>query len=95
MGSLRLKGVKMKLNLTSLADPVWSNENHTAINCVVTFAEYGETSMPFTADKDDCEVHGVDIFNRLVAGEFGDIGAYVPLIPAPTKSLGTNKVTVL
>ncbi|RMQ99186.1 phage tail protein [Pseudomonas syringae group genomosp. 7] len=59
----------------SARNPRWSDQAHTSIVLWVVFEEtkdfYGE--VPFTASADDSEPHGVDLFNRAVAGEFGEI----------------------
>lgn len=33
--------------------------------------------VPFTASPDDSEPHGVELYNRAMAGEFGEISPYV------------------
>lgn len=40
--------------------------------------------VPFTASPNDCEPHGVELYNRAMAGEFGHIAPYVepPVTPA-------------
>lgn len=59
----------------SAREPRWANLEHTAIQLLVMFKEtkdvYGE--MPFAASLDDSEPHGVELFNRAVAGEFGEV----------------------
>jgi hypothetical protein len=57
--------------------PVFSNAQQTLISLVVKFEEFDE-ELPFTADPTDCVAHGVEIFNRALAGEFGRVGAYTP-----------------
>jgi hypothetical protein len=63
------------LTVLSARQPRWTNLEHTAIQLLVTFEEnkdvYGE--MPFAASPNDTEPHGVDLYNRAVAGEFGEI----------------------
>jgi hypothetical protein len=67
---------------TTVANPVYSRADHSAINCTVTFDDLG--ALPFTASSDDVEAHSVEIFNRAVAGEFGAVAAYVsPPAPVP------------
>ncbi|WP_122411064.1 phage tail protein [Pseudomonas viridiflava] len=59
----------------SARDPRWSDLAHTSIEMWVLFEElkdvYGE--VPFAASPKDSEPHGVDLFNRAVAGEFGEV----------------------
>lgn len=57
-------------------DPIWANTEHTAINMVVKFEEF-DTELPFNASPTDCEEHGVELFNRAVALEVGEIQPYV------------------
>ena len=39
--------------------------------------------VPFTASPNDCEPHGVELYTRAMAGEFGPIAPYVepPITP--------------
>jgi hypothetical protein len=68
--------------LVSASDPVWANDEQTLILLNATFAELpGLAGAPFAASKDDVEPHGVDIFHRAVAGEFGEIAPYSPQPP--------------
>lgn len=55
----------------------WINAEHTGIDMVVTI---GGQKMPFTARADDPEDYGRELFNRAVAGEFGEIGEYQPIM---------------
>lgn len=70
----------------------WANAEHTAINCEVNFDSLVEDFVPFTASADDLYEHTKDIFEKAIAGEFGEILEYVepPVVevaqpPAPTK----------
>lgn len=79
----------MNAQLTALKNPRWANAEHTLINCEITVSQYGDEVLPFTADKNDCETHGREIFEALVAGVYGPIAAYVPP-PSPIKVTATN-----
>lgn len=57
--------------------PRWANRSQTLIDLVVRFEEIDE-DLPFTANPNDSEAHGRDIFSRAVAGEFGEIAAFNP-----------------
>lgn len=61
--------------VVSARDPRWSDQSHSAIVLMVIFSEtkelYGE--MPFAASPDDSEPYGVELFERAVAGEFGEV----------------------
>ena len=62
--------------------PVFSNAQQTAINLMVVFEGIGE--VPFTASPDDVEPHGVELFQRAQALEFGPVAPYVappPVVP--------------
>lgn len=68
--------------LTSLSNPVWSNAEHTRIDCNITTSQFGDEILPFTASQNDVEPHGRAIFADIVAGIYGPIGDYVaPLEP--------------
>jgi hypothetical protein len=62
-------------------NPSYNNENGTSISLIVKWEEFNE-EMPFGATSFDSEPHGVDLFNRAVAGEFGEVAPYVaPIQP--------------
>lgn len=67
----------MQAILTSLTNLIWSNAEHTAIDCLITTSQFGTEILPFTADQNDVEAHGRGIFADLVAGRYGEIGEYV------------------
>jgi hypothetical protein len=71
-------------------DPIQNNAEGTAIMLTVKWEEFQE-EMPFGATSYDSEPWGVDLFNRAVAGEFGEVAPFVepikPVInfePTPT-----------
>ncbi len=68
--------------LTEINSCQWANAAHTQITLLGTHPEFGE--IPFTADSNDSEAHGRDLFARAVAGEFGAVAEYV----APVKTAG-------
>jgi hypothetical protein len=68
--------------IESVTDPIWANEEHTAITCTVKFGHFDD-AVPFTASVNDVEAHGREIFADLVAGRYGEIGEYVALPVAP------------
>jgi len=67
----------MQSTLNSLTNPVWSNAEHTRIDCNITTSQFGDEVLPFTADQNDVEAHGRAIFADIVAGAYGAIGEYV------------------
>jgi hypothetical protein len=65
-------------------NPIWNNATGNAIYLTVRFEEINE-DLPFLATSYDSEPHGVDLYNRAKAGEFGVIAPYVaPIEPTPT-----------
>ncbi|CNI48729.1 tail fiber assembly protein [Yersinia pekkanenii] len=64
------------MNFITVKDPVYANEAKSAINCTVLFEGRTEP-VPFTATTDDVMWHGVEIFTRCAAGEFGAVKKYV------------------
>lgn len=71
----------VKVEVLSIRDPQWVDENHTAINCWIrTNTLVDEVS--FTASPHDSELHGREIFARCLAGEFGNIPEMEPQPPS-------------
>jgi hypothetical protein len=64
------------MEYSTVTSPRWVNAAQTVIECVVTFAQHGEA--PFAACAADTTAHGREIFERLVAGDFGPIQGYTP-----------------
>jgi hypothetical protein len=65
------------MNYKTVKNPKWANAEHTFINCEVDFDDLREEFVPFTASKDDVEAHSIEIFNRTVKGDFGEITEYI------------------
>ena len=57
-------------------NPVWASNDGQQINLIVRFEEINE-DLPFNATSYDPEPHGVDLYNRAKAGEFGEVQPYV------------------
>ena len=68
-------------------EPVWSDDKETGINLIVKWVEFNE-EIPFNATSYDTEQHGIDLYNRAKAGEFGEIAPYVP--PQVTEPMPTT-----
>lgn len=64
------------MNYTNVTNLKWANQEHTLIDCEVTFETIG--TVPFTATPNDTEEHGRDIYTRAIAGEFGSIAEWTP-----------------
>jgi hypothetical protein len=58
-------------------DPVWNDDTGQSILLTVKWEEFNE-EMPFGACSYDPMPHGVDLYNRAKAGEFGAVAPYVP-----------------
>jgi hypothetical protein len=59
-------------------DPIWNSDDGQQIHLTVRFEEINE-DLPFNATSFDSEPHGVNLYNRAKAGEFGEIAPYVAL----------------
>jgi len=68
------------MNLQYANAPKWANRSSTKIDLTVRFSEISE-DLPFTADPNDTEAHGRDIYARAVAGEFGEVAPFDPVPP--------------
>ena len=76
------------LTIESATSPVYMNADGTSIDLQVKFAEFDEV-LGFTATSYDTVPHGVELYNRAVAGEFGPIADYIP-VPIPTEPQPTT-----
>jgi len=70
--------------LLGAKNPVWANEEKTSIELQCKFSHYESLGLTendgyyqFTASLDDIEPHGVEIFNKAKAGDYGTIADYV------------------
>jgi hypothetical protein len=69
------------MKYTNATNPQWFNAEHTSIYLLVDFEDLGV--LPFSATMSDCEAHGREIFERAIAGEFGEVAPFVePAVPA-------------
>jgi len=68
----------MTRTVNNARNPVWADYQKTVINLEVDFDELDEEYVSFTANPNDVEPHGVEIYNRALAGEFGPIADWVP-----------------
>lgn len=64
------------LTVESATNPVYANAEGTCISLQVKFAEFDE-AMPFGATPFDPMSYGVELYNRALAGEFGEITPFV------------------
>lgn len=68
----------MAITYTNARNPQWGNASQTYIDLEVNFDHLPEEYVPFTANPLDTMAHGVEIYNRAVAGDFGAVAAYTP-----------------
>lgn len=65
----------------SLSEPRWAGPEQspgtTAIEALCIFSHY-KREVPFLAHPNDVEPHGRELYARLIAGDFGLIGAFKP-----------------
>lgn len=65
--------------IESVLNPVYANDVGNSIVCMVKFSHLPE-AVPFGATSYDTEEYGVQLFNSLVAGDFGLIAPYVDTV---------------
>ena len=63
------------LTIQHAHSPVYATADGATISLQVKFEEFAE-ELPFGANAHDPMPHGVELYNRSVAGEFGEIGQY-------------------
>lgn len=66
------------MEYSSVANPRWSNDKHTKIDCDVVFVDLGQTPLPFTAVASGDLLHAHQIFEECVSGKYGPIAEYTP-----------------
>ena len=68
----------MNITYTNARNPQWGNAAQAYINLEVNFDHLPEEYVLFTANPLDTMAHGVEIYNRAVAGDFGAVADYTP-----------------
>ncbi len=69
--------------LVAASHPKFVAADESAIELVAEFSELKNLGpIPFVADRNDGAMHGREIYERALAGEFGAVAAYVPPAPA-------------
>jgi hypothetical protein len=66
------------IKFTEVRNPKWLNPEHTRLNCEVNFSHLPEDWVWFTAVPSGDLEHTHEIFERCVAGEFGEVAEYQP-----------------
>lgn len=69
------------MKLVYANNPVWANRSQTLINLTVRFKEINE-DLPFTANPNDSESYGRDIYAKAVSGEFGAVSPFSATPPS-------------
>lgn len=62
------------MKILNVTNPKWSDLEGNQID--VTVEAEGLGLIPFTAHRNDTEAYSVEIFNKAVAGEYGEIAPY-------------------
>jgi hypothetical protein len=70
------------MKLIYAKNPKWANKQKTLIDLIVRFEEIDE-DLPFTANQNDPEQHGRELFEKAISGEFGTIEEYSPPVVDP------------
>jgi len=68
----------MDITYTNARNPKWGDIEQTVIEIEVNFDHLNEEYVLFSANPMDTATHGVEIYNRAVAGDFGAIADYTP-----------------
>jgi hypothetical protein len=78
------------MNYINVTNPIWSNQEHSTIDCEVTFETIG--TVPFTANPlDTSNPSSKQIFDQCAAGDYGVVAEYVPPPPyVPTAEDNKN-----
>jgi hypothetical protein len=73
---------------TEIRNPKWSNVEKTRIDCEVNFKHVGfEEWTPFTACPLDSAPYSKEIFDRCVAGEFGEVAEPTIVVSQPENTI--------
>jgi hypothetical protein len=76
------------LTIESATNPEYATPEGIHITLQVKFAEFDEI-IPFGATPYDPHAYGVELYNRALAGEFGEIAPYVPPVVLPPPATPT------
>ena len=77
------------LTIENIRNPVFSNNEGNAIECLIKFEEFSE-ELPFNATSYDTEEHGRQAYQRIMSGEFGQIGEFVVIEHIPISANAAN-----
>lgn len=62
------------MKYTSAKDPKFTSDDQ--VELTVKFEKFG-FEVPFVASPTDIEPHGVELYNRAIAGDFGPIAPFI------------------
>jgi len=63
------------INVIDIKNPRWANKDNTdSIELELTLQD--GITIPFIASKNDCTVHGPELYNRAINKEFGEIKSW-------------------
>jgi len=79
------------MNYTDVKNLVWSNVDKTAVICQALFEKQSEY-LPFTANPNDGEAHGVQIYSECVSGKWGPIQDYVAPVRPPNTAEANKSI---
>ena len=68
--------VKIVRTVNDVRNPKYINAEQNLIDCEVDFDELDENYVPFTANPNDIEIHGKQIYADCVAGKYGTVAAF-------------------
>jgi hypothetical protein len=84
--------IKLIRTVNDVRNPKWINAEHTLLNCEVDFDELDEVYVWFTADPNDIEEHGRQIYADCVAGNYGEIEEFdVAAFEAEQETIETER----
>jgi len=81
--------VNQAITYSGVRNPVWGNASGTIINCEVNWDHVGEETWSpcsVVASGDFAYIH--EIYNKIVNGDYGSIGAYVRPADIPATHTG-------
>ena len=67
------------MKIISARNPVYSSPDQSSIDLVVVSEEFGE--VLYTSSKNDIEQTSIDLYDKALSGEYGEVAPYVVKIP--------------
>ncbi|MDX7900153.1 tail fiber assembly protein [Aeromonas media] len=82
-----------EITIISASNPRCYQSDGEAITLDVRFSHI-PSPIPFTAKRDDVELHGRELYSRAVFGEFGEFGEFgdITVLTPPTSSEDDQRV---